>query len=64
MVVFLLIVLIVLLIYIIWEKKKGNENMVIGDFGEKARRLFEENKISEGHYVELLNMIGCGGYKD
>ena len=38
--------------------------MVIGDFGEKARRLFEENKISEGHYVELLNMIGCGGYKD
>lgn len=44
--------------------EKGNENMVIGVFGEKARRLFEENKISEGHYVELLNMIGCGGYKD
>ena len=37
--------------------EKGNEGLVIGDFGEKARRLFEEEKISEGHYEELLNMI-------
>jgi len=35
----------------------GNENLVIGDYGEKARFLFESEKISEGHYLELLNLI-------
>lgn len=37
--------------------KPGNENLVLGDFGVKARELFEEEKISEGHYMELLNLI-------
>lgn len=41
--------------------EKGNAGLVIGDFGEKARILFEEEKISEGHYEELLNMIRDGG---
>jgi Zn-dependent peptidase ImmA (M78 family) len=36
--------------------EKGNEGVVIGDFGEKARILFDQGKISEGHYMELLNM--------
>lgn len=40
--------------------KKGNDGLVIGDFGAKARELFEKEIISEGHYVELLNMIGYG----
>jgi Zn-dependent peptidase ImmA (M78 family) len=35
----------------------GNEGVVIGDFGEKARLLYEQERISEGHYVELLNML-------
>ena len=35
----------------------GNEGVVIGDFGEKARLLFEQERISEGHYVELLNLL-------
>lgn len=35
----------------------GNEGVVISDFGEKARILFERGKISEGHYLELLNLI-------
>lgn len=39
---------------------KGNEGLVIGDFGAKARELFEKDIISEGHYIELLNMIGYG----
>lgn len=26
-------------------------------YGEKARFLFESEKISEGHYLELLNLI-------
>ena len=25
--------------------------------GEKARLLYEQERISEGHYVELLNML-------
>lgn len=35
----------------------GNENLVIGDFGEKARALYEAGKISEGHYLELLHKL-------
>lgn len=35
----------------------GNEYMAIGDYGEKARILFDNGVISEGHYLELLNMI-------
>jgi len=38
----------------------GNENLVIGDFGEKARLLYDSGKISEGHYTELLNLISNG----
>lgn len=40
--------------------KSGNEGVVIGDFGAKARELFEKDIISEGHYIELLNKIGYG----
>ena len=42
----------------------GNEGRVIGDFGEKARKLFEAEKISEGHYLELLHKIGIDGSED
>lgn len=42
----------------------GNENLVIGDFGEKARRLFDREKISEGHYMELLHKIGIDDNED
>lgn len=35
----------------------SNNNVIIGDFGEKARTLFEDGKISEGHYIELLNKL-------
>lgn len=40
--------------------ESGNEGVFIGDFGEKARLLYESGKISEGHYIELLNMITDG----
>lgn len=39
---------------------KGNENVTIGDFGANARKLFDMGKISEGHYIELLNQISDG----
>lgn len=45
-------------------RKGDGERMIIGDFGSKARKLFEEEKISEGHYLELLNMIGYGKSED
>jgi Zn-dependent peptidase ImmA (M78 family) len=35
----------------------GNKNLIIGNFGEKARILFDKGKISEGHYIELLNKL-------
>ena len=35
----------------------ANEGLVIGDFGEKARNLFDKGKISESHYMELLSKI-------
>lgn len=31
-----------------------------GDFVAKAKRLFDEEKISEGHYLELVNLIKDG----
>lgn len=37
----------------------ANEGLVIGDYGEKARKLFEEGKISESHYEELLSKINA-----
>lgn len=35
----------------------GNDNVFISDFGLIVRKLFEEEKISEGHYLELMNLI-------
>ena len=42
----------------------ANEGLVIGDFGEKARFLFEQEKISEGHYLELLHKIKKDGTEE
>lgn len=44
--------------------ESGNEGLVIGDFGEKARKLYDSDKISEGHYLELLHKIGIDGGED
>jgi Zn-dependent peptidase ImmA (M78 family) len=38
--------------------RKGNNSVVIGDYGEKAKMLFDKEKISEGHYLELMQQIG------
>ncbi|MCQ2360197.1 MAG: ImmA/IrrE family metallo-endopeptidase [Paludibacteraceae bacterium] len=44
--------------------EQGNEGETISDFGEKARLLFESGKLSEGHYMELLNMISYDKKED
>lgn len=36
----------------------GNAGLVLGDYGVKARQLFEGEKISESHYLELMRLIG------
>ena len=37
--------------------ESGNENLIIGDYGVKARELFEREIISEGEYEEAMNLI-------
>ena len=50
--------------YDVARNQPGNENLVIGNFGEKAKKLFDEGKISEGHYIELLHKIGINDNED
>ena len=38
--------------------KEGNHNIIVGDYGQKAKMLFDIEKISEGHYLELMQQIG------
>lgn len=37
---------------------KDRQSEVIGDYGDLARRLFEQDRISESHYYGLLEDIG------
>ncbi len=36
----------------------GNSGLHIGDYGLKARQLFDSEKISESHYITLLTDLG------
>jgi Zn-dependent peptidase ImmA (M78 family) len=36
----------------------GNENLYLGDLGTVSYQLFEDEKISEGHFLELIQSIG------
>lgn len=38
--------------------EKGNENLALGNYGSLARKLLEEGKISESHYLSLLRDWG------
>ena len=38
--------------------KSGNEGITIGDYGIYARKLFENDLISESHYISLLYDLG------
>jgi Zn-dependent peptidase ImmA (M78 family) len=40
--------------------KPGNSGKVIGDYGAKAKLLFDKDKISESHYYELMQSIDFG----
>jgi len=36
----------------------GNDGLIIGDYGKKARELFEKEHISESHFISLMHDIG------
>lgn len=36
----------------------GNHGLIISDYGSKARALYEEDRISESHYLNLMLDIG------
>jgi len=36
----------------------GNDNLVIGNYGVKAKKLFDDNIISRSHYIELMRDLG------
>lgn len=37
--------------------RPGNEGLYIGTLGEMAKKEFDRGKISEGYYLEILNML-------
>ena len=36
---------------------KGNKNVILSDYGFKAKSLFDNEKISESHYNQLMKLI-------
>ncbi len=42
----------------------GNEGKVIGNYGSIAKSLFDQEKISEGHYISLMKDIGFDVFND
>jgi len=42
----------------------GNEGLIIGDFGSIAKNLYDSEKISEGHYIENLSIIGIDPFSE
>jgi len=43
--------------------ESANEGLVLGDYGVLARNLFDSNKISESHYLDLMGSIGIDPFK-
>lgn len=38
--------------------ESGNKDLVIGDYGARAKKLFDDGMISESHFIGLMNDIG------
>jgi Zn-dependent peptidase ImmA (M78 family) len=38
--------------------EKGNGGLIIGDYGSKAKKLFDQEIISESDFISLMNDIG------
>ncbi len=44
--------------------KSGNEGEIIGDYAILADKAFESEKISEGHYIQLMDIFDNGEKED
>jgi Zn-dependent peptidase ImmA (M78 family) len=44
--------------------EKGNERLVLGEYGTLAKQLFDSEKISEGRYATLMEAIGIDVLKE
>lgn len=42
----------------------ANADMVIGNYGALAKQLYDSEKISEGHYIDLMQSIGFDALKN
>jgi len=40
--------------------KPANKNLILGDYGTRVQELFDAEKISEGHYHELKELLNNG----
>ena len=40
--------------------KNGNKNVILSDYGFRAKYLFDKEKISESHYNQLMSLISDG----
>lgn len=43
--------------------ESANEGLIIGDYGVRAKKLFDSNRISESHYLDLMDAIGIDPLK-
>lgn len=43
--------------------EQGNANEIVGDYGTLANELFTNEKISESHYLEMMNAIGFNPFE-
>lgn len=43
--------------------ESANEGLILGDYGVLARNLFDSNRISESHYLDLMGFIGIDPFK-
>ncbi len=43
--------------------ESANDGLILGDYGVLARNLFDSNKISESHYLDLMGFIGIDPFK-
>lgn len=39
---------------------KGNEGVFLSDYGIRVKHLFDKEKISESHYIQLMKLISNG----
>ena len=42
----------------------GNDSQIWGDYGSKAKKLFDNEKISEGHYASIMADIGIDIFEE